>query len=154
MFQLAETRLETRLRFQTTPHPVLTIVGQLWRDAADEGRHPRLEDISLADIRKTCATMAKKHPDKPSVFFAKDLSRLAYALPRTDHWWLPPSDVGRRSQGALITSTTVRVPDSYLSLPHLRQHNLHTRHHASHTRTYHCYSIPQVYQTRGRCQKP
>lgn len=96
MFQLAETKSETRLRFQTAPHPVLTIVGQLWRAAADEGRPPRLEDISLADIRKTCATMTKKHPDKPSVFFAKDLSRLAYALPRTDHWWLPPPNVGGR----------------------------------------------------------
>lgn len=113
MFQLAETRLETRLRFQTTPHPVLTIVGQLWRDAADEGRHPRLEDISLADIRKTCATMAKKHPDKPSVFFAKDLSRLAYALPRTDHWWLPPSDVGRRSQGL---SNKRKVPKALMDI--------------------------------------
>jgi hypothetical protein len=137
MFQLAETGSETHLRFQTAPHPVLTIIGQLWRAAADEGRPPRLEDISLADIRKKCATMAKKHPDKPSVFFSKDLSRLAYALPRTDHWWMPPPNAGGRSQGALIRSTTLQYRDLFLILttchfPHLRQHNQHTHHHAPH----------------------
>lgn len=156
MFQLAETKSETRLRFQTAPHPVLTIVGQLWRAAADEGRPPRLEDISLADIRKTCATMTKKHPDKPSVFFAKDLSRLAYALPRTDHWWLPPPNMGGRLLGALITSTTVHLSDSCLSLsPSPLTQPAHPPSRSA-PRAQHCHSTTQIYQKRlgGRIQKP
>jgi hypothetical protein len=64
------------------------------------------EDISLADIRTSCVTMAKKHPDKPPVFFETDLSRLAYALPRTDHWWIPLSDKEKHSQGLLSIIST------------------------------------------------
>ena len=101
MFRLAEARSEDLHRLQVALHPVLTTLGHLWRAAAAEGRSPRLEDISLADIHKTCMTMAKKHPDKPPVFFEMDLSRLAYAPPQTDHWWLPSSNVGKHSQGML-----------------------------------------------------
>lgn len=99
MFRLAETRSENIHRLQVALHPVLTTLGQLWRTAAAEGRTPKLEDISLADIRKTCTTMATIHPDKPPVFYEPDLSKLAYTLPRADHWWLPSSNVGERSQG-------------------------------------------------------
>ena len=106
MFQLAERRSETPHRLQAALHPVLTIVGQLWRDAAVEGRSLKIEDISLADIRASCVTMAKKHPDKPPVFFETDLSRLAYGLPQKDHWWLPSSDEEKHSQGlSWFTST-------------------------------------------------
>ena len=97
MFQLAEPRSETSHRLQVALHPVLTIVGRLWKAAAVEGKPPRLEDISLTDIRKTCVTMARKHPDKPPVFFETNLSRLAYSLPRTDHWWLPSFDAVEHS---------------------------------------------------------
>ncbi|KAF8259038.1 hypothetical protein EI94DRAFT_1054645 [Lactarius quietus] len=114
MFQLAQTRSESEdsHRLQAAFHPVLTAVGQLWRAAEDEDRPPRLEDISLADIRKTCATMAKKYRDSeyPPIFFETDLSRLAYALPQTDHWWLLPPPKARSQDMSNKGKAHLRAP--------------------------------------------
>ncbi|KAI9438673.1 hypothetical protein H4582DRAFT_1950166 [Lactarius indigo] len=68
-------------------HPVLRIVGKRWRRTACGGRSPKLEDISLESIKKSCANLAKRDPNQPPVFYSTDLSTLVDRIPRVQHWW-------------------------------------------------------------------